>query len=1133
MTAAAAGFYVTGGTLRPDAPSYVPRQADRDLFDALSHGEFCYVLHARQMGKSSLMARCAQRLRQAGVAVASLDLQAVGQNLSVEQWYDGLLSLVGQQLGLEDELDDFWLDHARLGPLQRWMGALREVVLKGDARRQTPVARESAGSSSTGDGRLTSGVSKVVLFIDEIDAVRALPFSADEFFAGIRECYNRRVREPEYARLTFCLLGVASPSDLIRDVRTSPFNIGRRIELTDFTEAEAAPLAVGLLGKESFTTETRRHGGDHGGAAGGDGEKLLQRIVYWTGGHPYLTQRLCQAVATDGRVSTISDVDRLCEELFFSPRARERDDNLLFVRDRLLRSEGDVASLLGLYAQVRSPRQKVADDEGNPLVTLLRLSGIVRAEGGVLKVRNRIYARVFDGAWVTGNMPGAEVRRLRALAREEGRKRREAEEQRQRAEERERMIRRLLYAAQMNLAQQAWKLGNVGRANELLEAHRPELGQEDLRGFEWRYLWRLCQDESLCTCRGHTGMINAVAVSPDGTLLASSSADNTVKLWEIATRRVIATIPGHSAWSEETGVPGHPRKVGASSAAFSPDGKTLAIGASLADMDCPGELKVWDVATQRERLALTKHRGGVSCVAFSPDGSILVTGSFDQTAKLWDAVSGRELATLQGHAGRILCVAFSPDGKTLATGDSDQTVKLWDVARRQEVTSFKATLRGSVLGLAFSPNGKTLATGAWDPVAKLWDVTSRRQVAALKGHRNRVLSVAFSPNGKTLVTASDDTTAKLWDVATQRAVHTFVGHTTQVSALALSADGRTVITGSQDGAVKLWGVRVRQAADLLQGHTGPVNCVQFSPDGRILASGGTDNTVKLWEVASQRVVATFPGHSGWNENSSSGQAGVNSVAFSPDGKTLAIGADAGNEPNVPAEVRLWDVVSRCELVTLREKIHAGEPRRQEIALAFSPDGRLLASGTWSEAATLWDVTSRREVARLEGHRVGSTFLAFSPDGKILAAAAGFENAVQLWAIPSRHRVASLKTSDAAINVAFAPDGRTLAAGVRDGTVRLWETGSWRQLGTLDGLAGWSTVAFSPEGNRLATGHQDGTVMLWSVAQWQVAATLEGHEAAITQAAFSPDGNLLATASNDGMVRLWRAATFAETDALAG
>lgn len=365
-------FYQAGGTLEIHVESYVERQADKDLFTGLSEGKFCYVLTSRQVGKSSLGAHVIDRLRKQGTAVAMVEVSGIDKDGTVDEWYWGLLTKIGDRLNLTDELDDFWAANTRLHPQQRFLQGIRKVIL-------------------------AHCKSKVVIVLDEIENVRSLPFSTDGLFAGIRELFNSRAHDSELTRLTFCLIGSATPSDLIQDTHTTPFNIGRRIEVTDFTEPEALPLAKGLRREEKLSA------------------KMLGRILYWTAGHPYLTQRFCEEVAKDTTVTDTDGVDNVCEALFLSPGATERDDNLVFVRDRILEEE-DRAGLLSLYGQIYR-RKSVPNDYTNRLVDILRLSGITKVEDGHLKIRNRIYEKVFNQIWIRQNIPNAEKLRQQAAYR--------------------------------------------------------------------------------------------------------------------------------------------------------------------------------------------------------------------------------------------------------------------------------------------------------------------------------------------------------------------------------------------------------------------------------------------------------------------------------------------------------------------------------------------------------------------------------------------------------------------------------------------------------------------------------------------------------------------------------------------
>jgi Tol biopolymer transport system component len=369
----ASDFFVAGGTLRPNTPSYVERPADEELFNLALAGEFCYVLTSRQMGKSSLMIRTARRLGDKGAHSAIIDLTKVGIDVNVEQWYLGLLAQLKRSFRLAIDLESWWQERASLGHVQRFADFLHDVLLN-----------EIEG--------------QIVIFMDEIDTTLNLAFS-DDFFAAIRFVYNARATDTAYERLTFVLLGVATPADLIKDRNRTPFNIGQGIDLSDFSRSDSEVLKGGL--KAAYPEQA---------------ETIFNRIFYWTNGHPYLTQKLCLSVAEVGSSDnnwSDEQVDALVEKLFLSKEAR-KETNLQFVRDYVANSP-QRQRLLKIYRQVYAGKT-ISEDERSIDQNQLKLFGLVRVEDNVLKVRNEIYRRVFNLDWIKANTPVDWTRRMAIAA---------------------------------------------------------------------------------------------------------------------------------------------------------------------------------------------------------------------------------------------------------------------------------------------------------------------------------------------------------------------------------------------------------------------------------------------------------------------------------------------------------------------------------------------------------------------------------------------------------------------------------------------------------------------------------------------------------------------------------------------
>ena len=361
MTSNTAYKYQVGGSLEQNAPSYVVRQADEDFYQALKAGEFCYVLNSRQMGKSSLRVQVMRRLQADGVACSVIDITTIGtHDITPGEWYLGIVRRLARSYGSRIKPLAWWNEREGLSPLQRLNEFIEQVLL----------SEVSA---------------QIVIFIDEIDSILKLDFK-DDFFALIRSCYNQRTENQQYQRLTFGLLGVATPSDLIQDKNRTPFNIGKAIDLKGFQPEETLPLARGLAEKVE------------------NPQQVITKILTWTGGQPFLTQKLCRLVATSVFSMTTGSEADLIEQVVRSLvienwEAQDEPEHLKTIRDRILSNEQRSGRLLGIYQQVLQQGELVTDD--SPEQIELRLSGLVVDHQGKLKVYNRIYELVFDLSWTS------------------------------------------------------------------------------------------------------------------------------------------------------------------------------------------------------------------------------------------------------------------------------------------------------------------------------------------------------------------------------------------------------------------------------------------------------------------------------------------------------------------------------------------------------------------------------------------------------------------------------------------------------------------------------------------------------------------------------------------------------------
>ncbi|PSB07875.1 hypothetical protein C7B76_27340 [filamentous cyanobacterium CCP2] len=1064
--------FCVGGSLSVDEPTYVVRQSDAELFEALMAGRFCYVFNSRQMGKSSLLFRVRRLLAEQGVRGAFLDMTRIGsETVSLNQWYGGIISELWRSFELEVNLQDWWQQVDHLSPIQQFSKFIDELLL--------PAFPDQ----------------RLVIFIDEIDSILSLSFPVNDFFAFIRSCYTQRSANSDYQRLTFALFGVATPTDLMQDRQRTPFNIGQAIELHGFQSSEVEPLVKGLVGIVD------------------DPQAALDRILHWTNGQPFLTQKLCQLVVesqysewstkNEKSVASVALVDQLVKfRIIHNWKTQDDPEHLRTIHDRIQRDDQHAARLLTLYQQIlqsgrvsalkekRFKSDRVKADDSREQMELL-LSGLVVQSQGFLQVRCPIYEKIFNLTWIEQQLaalrPYSEAFNAWIASKQKDRSRLLRGQSLQGA---------LAWADGKSLSDRDYRFLAASQELEQREA-RSKLEQRNSR--QQNLILSLISVALLIS----TGLGLAIfaqyrrALEREQQLrtseiqaLASSS-----EAFFASGRRLDALVQAIKA---QTGLQALERNDRAA------DRQELTSTSSESQSPNPNETLRQQVeltlqqavygATESNRISGFKN--GVNSIAVSPNGVHIATASLDGSVQLWRP-DGSLLSTMQGHEDRAWSVTFSPDSSTLMSAGADGKINLWDLNGR-----LLKTLEGHPLGVwraIFSPDGSLIASASPDQTVKLW----KRDGTLLKTlpHQGLVFGIDFSADGRSLVTGAYDNQVRIWQVGSPSSpefgtlLRTLSGHGTGVTSVIYSPRGDLIVSAEQYGTIKLWqpnGTLVK-TIEIVSGFTN----LAFNPDGETFVSVDADGMVKLWRYDGS-LLATFKGHDGE----------IRGAAFSPDGETIFSGG-------LDKTVRFWKPEGMPFLTLLR---HPTEVR----ALAISLDGKLIVTGTSSGRVYLWDQKGKL-LRSLNAHEAVVQDVAFSSDSQAFATAS-WDGTIKLWdrngTLLNLFR-GTTATPVAKRTVAFSPNGAYLAAGdFNGGKFTIWnQTGTLvRTVSACSSIVG--AVVFNPDSRTIATGCNDNQVKLWSLdGKFQKA--FKGHQGIVRAVEFNPDGTQIVSGSVDGTAKLWR------------